>query len=233
MTGTTRRNFLTLATAAISGVAVGGCSVVGGSDATEESTPKKMTPPKDASRILVAYFSVPETDDPDGMTDDEANSTHVVDGKVLGNTQYVAQIIGRHTGAETFRIETAEQLPLDHDTLEDLALEQQEAGERPELKSPIRNLDEYDTVFVGYPIWWYELPMPMHTFFEEHDFSGKNIIPFSTHGGNGLSGTVETITETVADSAVVGNAFTISRDDMDAAESEVTDWLERIGMTRA
>ncbi|MFD6277214.1 flavodoxin [Streptomyces sp. NPDC060209] len=232
MTSITRRNFLTLATTALAGTAVAGCSIVGGADAAEEAAPKKMAPPQDESRILVAYFSVPEADDPDGMTEDEENSTHVVDGNVLGNTQYVAQIISRRTGAEVFRIETAEQLPLDHDTLEDLALEQQEAGARPKLKSPIRNLEDYDTVFVGYPIWWYELPMPMHTFFEGHDFSGKNVIPFSTHGGNGLSGTVETITETVSDSAVVGNAFTISRDDMGDAEAEVGDWLERIGMAR-
>ncbi|WP_328907936.1 flavodoxin [Streptomyces sp. NBC_00234] len=191
-----------------------------------------MTPPEDESRILVAYFSVPETDSPDDMSEDEENSAHVVEGRVLGNTQYVAQIISQRTGAEGFRIETAEQLPLDHDTLEDIALEQQEADARPKLKSPIQNLSDYDTVFVGYPIWWYELPMPMHTFFEGHVFSGKNVIPFSTHGGNGLSGTVETITETLSDSAVVGNAFTISRDDMDDAESEVVAWLERIGMAR-
>ncbi|SCD80760.1 Flavodoxin [Streptomyces sp. BpilaLS-43] len=232
MTSITRRNLLALATATLAGTAVAGCSIVGGADSSEEAAPKKMTPPQDESRILVAYFSVPETDDPDGMSEDEENSTHVVDGNVLGNTQYVAQIISRRTGAEVFRIETAEQLPLDHDTLEDLALKQQEAGERPKLKSPIRNLEDYDTVFVGYPIWWYELPMPMHTFFEGHDFSGKNVIPFSTHGGNGLSGTVETITETVSDSAIVGNAFTISRDDMGDAEAEVGDWLERIGMAR-
>ncbi|MGP3756812.1 flavodoxin [Streptomyces sp. IBSNAI001] len=232
MTSITRRNLLALATATLAGTAVAGCSIAGGADSSEEAAPKKMTPPQDESRILVAYFSVPETDDPDGMSEDEENSTHVVDGNVLGNTQYVAQIISRRTGAEVFRIETAEQLPLDHDTLEDLALKQQEAGERPKLKSPIRNLEDYDTVFVGYPIWWYELPMPMHTFFEGHDFSGKNVIPFSTHGGNGLSGTVETITETVSDSAIVGNAFTISRDDMGDAEAEVGDWLERIGMAR-
>ncbi|MFB4426322.1 flavodoxin [Streptomyces sp. QL37] len=232
MTSITRRNFLTLATAALAGTAVAGCSLVGGADASEEAAPKKMTPPQDESRILVAYFSVPETDNPDGMTEDEENSTHVVDGKVLGNTQYVAQIISRRTGAEVFRIETAEQLPLDHDTLEDLALEQQESDARPKLKSPIQNLEDYDTIFVGYPIWWYELPMPMHTFFEDHDFSGKNVIPFSTHGGNGLSGTVETITDIVSDSAVVGNAFTISRDDMGDAEAEVGGWIERIGMAR-
>ncbi|PVE11803.1 flavodoxin [Streptomyces scopuliridis RB72] len=163
------------------------------------------------------------------MSDDEENSTHVVDGKVLGNTQYVAQIIEERTGAEVFRIETAEELPLDHETLENLALEQQEANERPKLKALIPNLEEYDTVFIGYPIWWYDLPMPMYTFLEEHDFSGKNIMLFSTHGGNRLSGTVETITDTLSDSTVISNALTISRDDMDDAEAEVVNWLDGLG----
>ncbi|MHA5048902.1 flavodoxin [Streptomyces sp. SD15] len=230
MTSTTRRKFLALATVALAGSSAAGCSIAGGAgEAFSDSESSETVPPLDKSSTLVAYFSVPETDDPNNMTEDEENSTHVVDGKVLGNTQYVAQIIGERTGAEVFRIETAEELPLDHGTLEDLALEQQEANERPKLKALIPNLEEYDTVFIGYPIWWYELPMPMHTFLEQHDFSGKNIILFSTHGGNRLSGTVETITETLSDSTVISNAFTISRDDMGNAEAEVGDWLDSLG----
>ncbi|WP_030350427.1 flavodoxin [Streptomyces scopuliridis] len=229
METTKRRKFLALATATLAGAAVAGCSTGGAGNTSSNSTPSKLLPPLDDSRILIAYFSVPETDDPNNMSDDEENSTHVVDGKVLGNTQYVAQIIEERTGAEVFRIETAEELPLDHETLENLALEQQEANERPKLKALIPNLEEYDTVFIGYPIWWYDLPMPMYTFLEEHDFSGKNIMLFSTHGGNRLSGTVETITDTLSDSTVISNALTISRDDMDDAEAEVVNWLDGLG----
>ncbi|MFF3712961.1 flavodoxin [Streptomyces phaeochromogenes] len=229
MKSTTRRSFLTLAGAALTGVGVAGCSLIGADDSPSGSGPTKIDRPLEKSRTLIAYFSVPETEDPDNMSDDEENSTHVVDGKVLGNTQYVAQIIEKRTGAEVFRIETAEELPLDHATLEDLALEQQEGNARPKLKTLIPNLEDYDTVFVGYPIWWYDLPMPMYTFLEEHDFGGKDIILFSTHGGNRLSGTVETITETLSDSTVISNAFTISRDDMGEAEAEVGGWLDSLG----
>jgi flavodoxin len=229
MTSTTRRSFLTLAGAAFAGVAAAGCSFIGGDDSPTASGPTKIDRPLEKSRTLIAYFSVPETNDPDNMSEDEENSTHVVDGKVLGNTQYVAQLIAMRTGAEMFRIETAEELPLNHDKLEDLALEQQEADARPKLKKLIPNLEDYDTVFIGYPIWWYDLPMPMHTFLEQHDFSGKDIILFSTHGGNRLSGTVEKITGILSDSNVISNAFTISRDDMDDAEAEVGDWLDSLG----
>ncbi|MFF7865507.1 flavodoxin [Streptomyces qaidamensis] len=228
MTSTTRRGFLALAAAAVAGAGVAGCSMIGGDDDSKASGPSRVSAPIDESRTLVAYFSVPETDDPNNMSEEEAGSTHVVDGKVLGNTQYVAQLIEARIGAEMFRIETAEELPLEHGRLEDLALEMQEGDERPKLKALIPNLEDYDTVFIGYPIWWYDLPMPVYTFLEEHDFSGKNIVLFSTHGGNGLSETVEKVTEKLPDSTVVSNAFSILRDDMDSAEGEVGEWLDSL-----
>ncbi|MFI6691130.1 flavodoxin [Streptomyces sp. NPDC050433] len=226
----TRRDFLALSAAALAGAGIAGCSTLGiGGDSSTASGPAKAPKPINKARTLVAYFSMPETDEPDGMTEDEANSTHVVDGKVLGNTQYVAQIIGQRTGSELFRVETAEKLPRNHGALEDLALEWQEADERPKLKSKIRNFTDYDTIFIGYPIWWYAMPMPVHTFLEEHDFKGKTVILFTTHGGNGLSGTVETVTEKLSDATVVSNGFTISRDDMDDTEGQVREWLRSVG----
>ncbi|MGW6906839.1 flavodoxin [Streptomyces sp. NPDC054940] len=228
MTPTTRRKFLGLA-AAVVAAGAGGCAIGGADNNSSESSSSKSAPPLDKSRTLVAYFSVPETDDPDDMTEDEANSTHVVDGKVIGNTQYVAQLIGQRTGAELFRIETARELPRDHGRLEQIALDLQEAGARPKLKALIPNLDDYETVFIGYPIWWYDLPMPVYTFLEEHDFTGKNIILFSTHGGSRLSGTDDTIAEALPDATVMDNALSISRDDMDDAETEVRDWLASLG----
>ncbi|MFD3817605.1 flavodoxin [Streptomyces rubiginosohelvolus] len=230
MTNTTRtrRSFLGLGAALLAGAGAAGCSTLGIADSSTASGPAKAPKPIDKSRTLVTYFSMPETDDPDGMSDDEANSTHVVDGKVFGNTQYVAQLIAQRTGAELFRIETAKTLPLNHDELEDIALEWQEADERPKLKSKPANFQDYDTVFVGYPIWWYEMPMPIHTFLEENDFTGKTVILFTTHGGNGLSGTVETITDKLPDATVISNGFTISRDDMDDAPGEVREWLESV-----
>ncbi|WP_435225736.1 flavodoxin [Streptomyces sp. Tue6028] len=230
MTSTTRRNFLALAAIALAGSGAAGCSIAeGAGDVLTGSESSETVAPLEKSRTLVAYFSVPETNDPDNMTEDEANSAHVVRGKVLGNTQYVAQIIGERIGAEVFRIETAEDLPLEHGSLEDLALRQQEANARPKLKALVPDLGRYDNIFIGYPIWWYDIPKPVYTFLEEHDLSGKNVILFTTHGGSRLSGTDETITQKLSDSTVVRNAFTISRDDMDNAEAEVGDWLKSLG----
>ncbi|MCX5095878.1 hypothetical protein OOK36_45160 [Streptomyces sp. NBC_00365] len=79
-------------------------------------------------------------------------------------------------------------------------------------------------------MWWYDLPMLVYTFLEQHNFSGKNIILFSTHGGNRLGETVGAITEKLPDSTVPSNAFTISRDDMGDAEAEVGKWLDSLGV---
>jgi flavodoxin len=224
MPSSTRRNFLALAGLAAAGVSLGGCSFL----RDDETGPAQIGTALNAARTLVTYFSVPETDDPANMTSDEENSTHVVDGKVLGNVQHLAQLIAARTGTEMFRIETAQDLPLDHDTLEELALGWQEQGTRPELKALIPNLGDYDTIFIGYPIWWYDLPMPMHTFLEQHDFAGKTVVLFSVHGGSQLSGTDQVITEKLTGTTVVGNAFTISRSDMDSAETELNTWLDEV-----
>lgn len=182
------------------------------------------------SKILVAYFSLPETQDPDNMTDAEEDSTVVVNGEVLGNTQYVAELIAENTGADIFRIEAQDDYPLDHDTLVDQALEEQNENARPEIKSTVENMDDYNIVFLGYPNWWGDMPMIIYTFLEQYNFDGKTIIPFNTHGGSGLSNTVATITEKLPNSNVISNAFTLSRNNMEEAPEEVESWLEEIGI---
>lgn len=225
---TTRRGFLALTGLSIASVGLAGCSLFGIERGGGAAAPAESASTVDAGRTLIVYFSVPETDDPNGMTQDEENSTHVVDGEVYGNTQYVAMLMAARLGAELFRIETAEELPLDHDTLIDLAVGWQDAGTRPELKALIPNLDDYDTIIVGYPIWEYDMPMPLYTFFEQHDLSGKNIFVFTTHDVSGLSGTLERVAEMLPDATVSQNAFDISRNDMDDSESRVGEWVESL-----
>lgn len=183
-------------------------------------------------KILVAYFSVPETDDPNKqMSQEEENSAIVVDGKVLGNTQYVAQLINENVGGDLYRIELTIPYTTDHEALVNQAKEEQNKDARPEIKDIISNFEDYDVIFIGYPIWWSYLPQIMYTFLEQYDFSSKTIMPFSTHGGSGLSKTVASIKETLNDANVEENAFTMSRDDMEkASEEELITWLKEIHM---
>lgn len=226
-----RRTFLALAALSVTSASLNGCSLFGaeqpGSDSAAQ--PAESMAPVAGSRTLVAFFSVPETDDPNGMSRDEENSTHVVDGKVYGNTEYIAKLVAERLGAGQFRIETAEQLPLDHQTLIDRAVEWQDTDARPDLKELIPNLEEFDTVIVGYPIWEYDMPMPLYTFFEQHDFTGKNVYVYTTHDVSGLSGTLEKITQLLPEASVSNNAFDISRNDMEESEARVEEWINTLG----
>ena len=179
---------------------------------------------------LVVYFSMPETDNAENMTEEEDNSVVVIDGEVLGNTQYMANVIAEHTRSDIFRIEPMTPYPTDHETLVDIASEEQDENARPAIQESIENLDDYDVIYVGYPIWWSDMPMILYTFFDEYDLSGKTIVPFSTHGGSGFAGTIDIIEELEPDATVIENGLTISRDDIENAESDIIAWVENINL---
>ena len=94
----------------------------------------------------------------------------------------------------------------------------------------IENLDDYDVIYVGYPIWWSDMPMILYTFFDEYDLSGKTIVPFGTHGGSGFAGTIDIIAELEPDANVMEDGLTISRDDIEDAENDIAAWVENIGL---
>lgn len=188
--------------------------------------PKADTQPAQSSesKVLVAYFSMPETTNPNNMTTEEANSTVVIDGEVLGNTQYMAQVIQRTTNADIYRIEPQTPYPTDHTTLVDQARDEQNQDTRPAIKDSISNFDSYDTIFIGYPIWWSDLPQILYTFFDTYDFSGKTVIPFSTHGGSSFAGTPATI-QRLEPNAKMLDGLTISRNSIQDAEQEIITWV--------
>ncbi len=179
-----------------------------------------------SGKTLIAYFSLPENT---GTARED--STVTVNGERLGNTQYVANLIKEHTGADIFRIEAVKQYNTsDHQALIDDAQEEQGQDARPEIKNKINNFEDYDTIFIGYPIWWSDLPQILYTFLESYDFSGKNIYLFSTNGGSGLSGTVNTITNKLSSANVNSNAFKLHRNSMEDAPTEVETWLKEINI---
>ena len=180
------------------------------------------------SQSLVVYFSMPETDDAVDMTQEEDNSVVVIDGEVLGNTQYMAYVIQEQTGADIFRIEPETPYPLDHETLVELAAEEQDTNARPAIQDKIPQIEDYDTIFVGYPIWWSDLPMILYTFFDTYDLSGKTIVPFGTHGGSGFADTIDTIIDLEPNATVLEEGLTISRNDIQDAEAEIISWVNEL-----
>lgn len=178
-------------------------------------------------KVLVVYFSVPETD---GVDASSGASRVIADGKLQGNTQYVASVIQQLTGGELFEIKTVHTYPGSHKELIDAAKKENEDNARPKLATHITDLNDYDVVFIGFPNWWYDMPMPLYTFFDEYDFSGKTIVPFCTHGGSRFSQAVQTIRKLEKEATVL-DGYAISRDRVGESKPNVLNWLKRIEMT--
>ena len=183
------------------------------------------------SNILIAYFSVPEDIGTNGIDADSGASVVVKDEEVLGNMEYMALTIQDAIGGDLFRIETKEAYPLDHEPLVDQAAEEQDENARPELATHIENPEQYDTILLGYPNWWGDMPQPLFTFLEEYDFSGKTIIPFNSHGGSGFSNTIEEIKELQPDANISDEGLSISRDKVADSVQDVTDWAKSLDLS--
>ena len=130
------------------------------------------------SSTLVAYFSQPDIALPQGDGEDQPATGLLLGQHLVGNVQYIAQAITQLTDGDLFRIKAKKLYPASYRMTCMIARGQQQAQERPELDEIIDNFDKYDTIYLGYPIWWMDLPMPVYTFLETYDFSGKTIIPF-------------------------------------------------------
>lgn len=203
------------------------------SDVTPSSSntiEQETVSPDSDSNILIAYFTMPEDVDTEGVDAIAGASIVVKDGEVMGNVEYMASIIQSTVGGDLFRIETVEQYPLDHDPLVDQAAQEQDEDARPELSTHIENLEQYDTIFLGYPNWWGDMPQALYTFLEEYDFSGKTIIPFCPHGGSGFSRTESTIAELQPGAIVSENGLTVSRNDVAGSRDEVAQWAAGFGL---
>ena len=169
------------------------------------------------SNFLVAYFSLTG----------EQYEVGVIE---KGNTEIVAEMIAEATGADTFKIESTEEYPTTYDGLLDIS--RKEEDDPPEIAGTVDNMDNYDTIFLGYPIWWGDTPTIIKVFLQSYDFSGKTILPFCTHGGSGLAGTDRTISGLCPDSTI-GEGLAIrgstAQNDRDSAKESVTEWLSDNG----
>ena len=145
----------------------------------------------------------------------------------VGNTMVLAQMIAEKTGADLFEIERAEPYPEAYDACCDEALEEKNSGARPELAA-MPDLSGYDTVYLGFPCWWGDMPMPVYTAIEALDWSGKTIRPFNTHAGSGQAGMFATVARKCAGATVADGltmAGTTAQNERNAAGSQVDNWL--------
>ena len=185
-----------------------------------------------------------EATDPTEEAPTETTDTTPVDaptgegGKTLiayfswsGNTAKLAQMIADETGGELFAIEPETPYSDDYDAVVEQAKVEQNENARPAVASRVDNWENYDTVFVGYPNWWSDVPMVMLTFLESYDWSGKTVIPFCTSGGGGFGNGISSIT-TAASGATVLDGFHVSGSRVDSAQSDVTAWINELGLSK-
>lgn len=176
--------------------------------------------------ILIAYFTAAENSGVDAIA---SASYSMIDGQAVGRIRAVADMIQDKVGGELFSIQTSVVYPADGAELIDYAAEEQANNARPELITHIENLDQYDTIFIGYPNWWGDMPQVLYSFFDEYDFSGKTIIPFNVHNGSRFSRTIQTIEELEPGTTVIEDGFTVSEQTVADAASDVAAWLEELG----
>lgn len=176
--------------------------------------------------ILITYFTAAENSGVDAIA---SASYSMIDGQAVGRIRAVADMIQDKVGGELFSIQTSVVYPADGAELIDYAAEEQANNARPELTTHIENLDQYDTIFIGYPNWWGDMPQVLYSFFDEYDFSGKTIIPFNVHNGSRFSRTIQTIEELEPGATVIEDGFTVSEQTVADAASDVAAWLEELG----
>ena len=131
-----------------------------------------------------------------------------------------------------FAIRTVQPYPGEHQSLLEAAQNERNTNARPRLAARVSGLQNYDTIFIGYPVWWYDMPMPLYSFFDEYNFAGKTIIPFIVHGGGGVFDTIEKIIALEPEAAVRTDGFAVSRNNVARCEGDVIAWLRRLGMAR-
>ena len=158
-------------------------------------------------KVLVAYFS-------------RTGEQYGVGNITEGNTAILAKMIAKKTNGDLFEIKVKEdKYPNTYNALVDFAKKEKQAGARPEIIGKVENFDDYDVVFIGYPNWWADMPMPVYTFLESYDFSNKKVYHFCTHEGSG---------------GVKREGFAlyghIAQNEKESADKKVSEWLKTLGI---
>lgn len=208
-----------------------GAGLVQSSLPVPEETEAAASGSGEDSRALIAYFSrVGNTDFPEDVDAVSSASLMRKDGELLGNTQYIAELIKEQTGGDLFLIETVEKYPADYDETDAQGGRENRERPRPELANHIENLEDYEIIYLGFPNWYYDMPMAVYSFLDEYDLSGKTIVPFSTSGGGGFSNTISAIQKEEPEAEVITDGFTVTHSRAaDTTSKDIGNWLSGLG----
>ena len=207
---------------------VGGCNTVDNNDKNlsenessvniEEQNNDIEENNKKEGKILVAYFS-------------RAGENYGVGTVKVGNTAMMASYIEEYLNADSFEIVPVNPYPDSYEETKTISQKETADNARPKIKNEVDNFDSYDTIFIGYPIWYGDYPMIINTFLESYNFNGKTVIPFNTHGGSGDAGTYSKIESKLLDANVNTNGLAIngSAARTDEGKKQTLNWLKELG----
>ena len=178
----------------------------------KETAPSVREEDHSDARVLVVYFSY------------------------TGHLDRMAHWIADETSGDIVRVTAKEPYPDDYDKTVDRAKQEHDDETRPEIEIDLtqEQLAEYDTVFFGFPVWWYDLPMPMWTFLESYDFAGKTIIPFISHEGTSNGGSAfQNMKELAPDADIRSDEYlSIRGGKVDSSEQDVRSWVSGLGYSK-
>ena len=208
-----------------------------GSLPTQGEAPTVQTPPSiadppadDTLKILIAYFTWADNtvvEDPSAIDVDATTSASVL---TPGNAAKMASWIQREVGGDLHPIKVAEPYSSDYDECLDRAADEKADNARPALTSSVSSFDDYDIIFLGFPNWWYTLPMPVLSFVDGYDWSGKTVVPFVTHGTGGLASTMRDLDAALPDDVTRLDPIGVYRPEVDTSESTVREWAASLDL---
>ena len=181
----------------------------------EQKKEVKNNQAMNGSKVLIVFFS-------------HAGENYSVGNVKVGNTKLVADEIKKRTGGDEFEIVAEKSYDMPYNKLVEVAREETQRGEKPAFKGEVNNIEKYDTIFIGGPIWWGTYPQVMFTFFDKYDLNGKTIIPFTTHEGSGLANTVEDVKRAYPKAKVM-EGFAVYGHEVRKDMSKVNSWLNSLG----
>ena len=208
-------------------------------DPSSEGTESESTPTMESTEpesgdgengnVLIAYFSWADNAESYNLEEIGVDALGHASVVAPGDVGRLAEYIEEATGADVFKITITEKYSSNYNECLDQAREQLNNEDYPELSALIENLEEYDVIILGFPNWWYTIPVAVNSFVDAHDLSGKTIIPFVSHGTGGLAGTIRDLTAILPEDCTVLQSYDVYEDDIPDAQDEVNAWLDELG----
>lgn len=199
--------------------ACGGGNAQTGADTSAQKETQTTASARSDQRVLVVYFS---------RADENTGGVGYIE---KGNTKILAEMIAERTHGDIFEIKTVKPYPKEYRPATEAAKQEKEENARPEIAGELPDLSKYDVVFLGYPIWWSDMPMPVYTFLDRENFAGKIILPFCTHEGSGLSDTQRSIADVTKADVREGFALQghIAQKSPEEARTALYEWMSKQG----